>query len=653
MFKFANCPTNRTTPFVPSFRSILSSVGQREREGLSNGPGKPCVFTHPDMEPANTAEQSQAKPLGLGDRLGNYVLERQLGEGSQAEVYLARDVVLQREVAIKILHRGSDDSGEPNLEGLEEARLIASLEHTHVVRVYHVGRTSGVWYMAMEHVGGNSLRKLVGRRGVLEPIEALRCIRAAADALTCVHGIGLLHRDVKPHNLLMTYTGVVKLVDFGLAAWDPHNLAADKGPIDTRRVGTPEYLAPEVWCNKGATVQSDIYSLGATLYFLLVGRAPFIGKTIESQRGAHLEKEPPIPEELSPIVRALILRCMAKKPADRPATARDLVSDVDHTLRVLTGDRRATSIAPMWTDLGAINECLPGLRHEDRETANTAVLSLPSFVSALKRLEGAMFASQPIILFHGECQVLSRIVRLVRERRSSELYVVSRVVLLADRDSLTNVLCERFKVVPSKTAKAFDLIAKKLSEAASRKVNIRSILHVYVPTSLRPIDCNALAEVVTRLRSQDMVALIVCESREAEVFCHELDSLGHASLMAEVSMPKMSAQELEKYVETWTELSTQSRLLWTPDAHRLLRHAYYEGRAPLDHLVHNSVVLTLNAGERLVTTWQVCGAYTHQKEIQSIDEITPNWRKRPTTWPNDETRSMLEALRGNADSAKS
>src|SRR5215468_4500846 len=194
-----------------------------------------------------------APPRSTGGRVirvGNYIVERRLGSGGQADVFLARDVVLRRLVALKVLHR---TSAGPNVRALEEARLIATLDHANIVRVFHVELAEGTWYMAMEYVDGGNLELRVARAGALEPARALRYALVVADALAHAHKIGVIHRDVKPQNLLETRAGVLKLADFGLAGLRRESLENTAKPV--RLVGTPQYLAPEMWLGEPATAK--------------------------------------------------------------------------------------------------------------------------------------------------------------------------------------------------------------------------------------------------------------------------------------------------------------------------------------------------------------------------------------------------------------
>ena len=487
-----------------------------------------------------------AKKLGVGGQLGNYVLEQQLGEGAQAEVYLARDIVLQRQVAVKVLHR-SADSREPSREGLEEARLIATLEHPNIVRVYHVGRAAGIWYMAMEHVRGSNLRELVRQRGVLEPVEALRYFRSAAEALRSAHEVGVIHRDVKPHNLLVTYTGEVKLVDFGLAA-----LSAPGGATDRRRVGTPEYLPPEVWLERGASPPSDVYSLGATLFFVVTGRPPFLPSTIDGQKAAHLNNEVTLPESVPAVIRSLVAKCMAKDPQDRPQTARDLIRLADDAVRILTGDRRRTRRA----STGPVVEAIPGFEYADRERANTAVLSLPWYQAIIEQLTSALISGPPFVVFRGDRQLQGRIVRDVCERNAETLYVTSRIVLGTGGMDLVGVLCERLKVLRAAIPKVYDHIIDRWDASVGPDVDMRRVLHVHVRDDLSPADSNTLTELGCRVPGRDLVLLAVCSRDDGSRMHRELESMGHGTGVADIELPQLSAARLRKYVELWSDSAT-------------------------------------------------------------------------------------------------
>jgi serine/threonine protein kinase len=254
-----------------------------------------------------------------GRKVKRFKLIDELGEGAMGRVFLAEDTVLKRHVALKLLPAKHRD-GRPNQRTerlVREARSAASLEHPNAVHIYEIDQSGGVHYIAMELVEGGNLEKLVEMSGPMEIERACQLIAEAAEALAHAHVRGIIHRDVKPANLLLTRSGRCKVCDFGLALFD-EELDADGR---TKCVGTPYYIAPEVAQGKGATAASDLYGLGCTLFFLLTGRAPFAGTSARELMKAHVTQPLPdlrhwrqdVPDRL---VMAIEQAC-AKDPARR------------------------------------------------------------------------------------------------------------------------------------------------------------------------------------------------------------------------------------------------------------------------------------------------------------------------------------------------
>jgi eukaryotic-like serine/threonine-protein kinase len=231
---------------------------------------------------------------------GRYEIERPLGHGAMAVVDLARDVELGRPVALKRLaeNLARDDEVRPRF--LREARLAARLSHPNVVRVYDVGEADGRPFIAMEHVDGETLADLIARRGVIPAREAAALGAQAARALAAAHDAGLVHRDVKPHNLLLDRDGTLKLGDFGIA----FGLEGTQLTVAGTVLGTAAYLAPEQARGERVTAAADVYALGVVLVELLTGRP---GRTAPS----------------GPLA-GVLTRCLATDPRERP-TAGELV----------------------------------------------------------------------------------------------------------------------------------------------------------------------------------------------------------------------------------------------------------------------------------------------------------------------------------------
>jgi eukaryotic-like serine/threonine-protein kinase len=266
--------------------------------------------------------------------LGQYRLTRRLGGGGMGEVYLAEHRLLKRPCAVKFLR--SDLAAGPGLRARfrREVEVMARLTHPNTVEVYDYGQTEdGTFYYVMEYLPGLDLHEVVQRAGPLEPGRAVHVLRQVCAALREAHTLGLVHRDVKPRNIVLTQRGghhdVVKLLDFGLVRLC--NPGAGDGLLTQTGVilGTPGYMSPEQAAGETTLdARSDVYSVGAVGYFLLAGRAPFVGKSLAKVIAAQVAEAPPPLAELCPDVpadlAAVVGRCLAHEPAERYADAGEL-----------------------------------------------------------------------------------------------------------------------------------------------------------------------------------------------------------------------------------------------------------------------------------------------------------------------------------------
>ena len=279
-------------------------------------------------------------PLAPGMTLGPYEILGPLGSGGMGEVYRARDSRLDRTVAIKILpsHLSKDPLRRQRFE--REARTISGLNHPNVCTLHDVGSQDGIDYLVMEFVEGESLAQRL-EKGPLPLDQALKIAREIADALDRAHRNGIIHRDVKPGNIMLTKSGA-KLLDFGLArpgaqnaslatlsaSVPPNSPVTQEGTI----VGTFQYMSPEQVEGRELDGRTDIFSLGAVLYEMLTGQRAFAGKSQLSVASAILEKDPPPITSIKPLTpRSLdhvIRRCLAKDPDDRWQSARDLALEL-------------------------------------------------------------------------------------------------------------------------------------------------------------------------------------------------------------------------------------------------------------------------------------------------------------------------------------
>ncbi|MFO0927531.1 MAG: serine/threonine-protein kinase [Gemmataceae bacterium] len=262
-----------------------------------------------------------------GFTLGGYRVLERLGAGGVGAVYLAEHQVMRRRVAIKVLPPCSAEAPGTLERFYLEARAAAALDHPNVIHIFDFRHEGALHFLVMEYIDGPNLQQMVARRGPLPIPMACDYIRQAAQGLQHAHERGMIHRDVKPANLLVDSTGTVKILDLGLARFD----IADEHSV-TRKfnskivLGTADYLAPEQALDLHTVDhRADLYSLGATLYTLLAGRPPFHDGSIGQKLMWHQSKEPaPITDlrpETPPELAALVARLLAKKPAERVQTA--------------------------------------------------------------------------------------------------------------------------------------------------------------------------------------------------------------------------------------------------------------------------------------------------------------------------------------------
>ncbi len=259
---------------------------------------------------------------------GRYELLESLGSGGAAEVYRAEDRLLGREVALKFLRE--EYAAEPGrVERFrDEARSAASLSHPNVVQIYELGSSeAGHPFVAMEYVEGGTLKERLNASGALDPATAARTAAGIARALQAAHARGIIHRDIKPQNVLVSRSGHVKVADFGIAC-TPSSITEAKGIT-----GTVRYMSPEQAAGKNVGEASDLYSLGAVIYEMLTGFPPFSGGNQTAVALKHVNEPPMPPKELEPrvpdVMNELVLKLLAKSPAERPADAGALAEELE------------------------------------------------------------------------------------------------------------------------------------------------------------------------------------------------------------------------------------------------------------------------------------------------------------------------------------
>lgn len=274
----------------------------------------------------------------IGTTIGNYRIIERIGEGGIGEVYKAVDTTLDREVAIKALRPEFSHRADIVERFQAEAKTLARLNHPNIATLYNLIRDGDRFFMAIELVRGETFDTIIRRSGRLAPREAVKLFLQALHGIACAHGMGVVHRDIKPGNLMLTDAGVVKVMDFGIARVLGRERMTRAGSI----VGTLEYMPPEQIRGEDVDSRSDVYSLGIVLYEMLTGRVPFVSETeydlikmqVEAKPKAVRDLVAGIPVEMDEAVQ----RCLRKKPKDRFQK----VEDLEGALRKLTFEQTAT-----------------------------------------------------------------------------------------------------------------------------------------------------------------------------------------------------------------------------------------------------------------------------------------------------------------------
>lgn len=264
----------------------------------------------------------------IGRMLGAYQVTEQLGRGGMAAVYKAYHAPLNRYVAIKVLpeYFAHDPTFFDRFQ--QEAQAVARMRHPHIMQIFDFGRDGDLTYLVMEYVDGGTLQERLGKP--LPIADALHWARHVADALGYAHARGIVHRDVKPSNILLTKDGEAVLSDFGIAKMVERAVSLTKTGVG---VGTPEYMAPEQGQGLAVDGRTDIYSLGVVLYEMMTGQVPYIAETPLAIVLKHMNEPLQAPRLLNPalpdVVQALVLTCLAKDPAGRYQAAADLIRAID------------------------------------------------------------------------------------------------------------------------------------------------------------------------------------------------------------------------------------------------------------------------------------------------------------------------------------
>jgi len=319
---------------------------------------------------------------------GRYRLEAKLGSGGMSTVYLASDETLDRSVAVKVMHREMSEQEDQLQRFRQEARAVAKLTHPNVVAVIDAGEDGGHPYIVFEYVKGETLKQRISRVGALDPQEAIAYAIEVGRGLSVAHARNMVHRDIKPQNVLIDEEGRAKLTDFGIS----RQLEQDGMTATGRVLGTTDYVAPEQAMGRGADPRSDIYSLGVVLYEMLVGQVPFHADSQVGVAMKHVNEELPDVQrrrpEVSAAVALVVERSTAKDPAERYQTIAEMIGDLETALEVEAARAGST--------IGEATSVLDAVPPPQRKLSGRARWSWAAIAALLVVAGGSLLAVQLI-----------------------------------------------------------------------------------------------------------------------------------------------------------------------------------------------------------------------------------------------------------------
>jgi hypothetical protein len=626
-----------------------------------------------------TSAITEARVLDLPDltglagmKLGNYRLERLVGRGRMGAVYVAKDEALLRPTAIKILAwRAAEAHGQDPVQWfLAEARLVARINHPRVVQIYGAARHGEHCYIAMEYVAGTSAEAAVAQGGPMAPEAATDVLLQAASALHAAHRAGVVHRDVKPANLLIGAGGIAKLGDFGMAL----GLAELRTGSAHLRVGTPYYTAPEIWRGEAATASCDIYSLGATYFQLLTGRPPFPAADVAGVEQAHLRAPVPDPRELVPTLpascAALVKRALAKSPRDRHAGAQELLWEGRRVLQDLaSGPAPAAASARAAPAPGSAARCGPAVAPSlPLQGPLAEVLGFARRPFSAVDPSACPYLGEPFASIRD--RVLARIEddatpalalvgpagsgRSALARRVAAELSASRLVLVAEaqRDpAAPTVLQQLCRAAGAADGACEDdaldaLVARLGDERRQRRPAPLVVLDGIAAQHPAAAGLGAILRAAQWTRAFKL--LLVGAPGVAEALAPGGDGRGERP--PEIAIPPLEREQLSAYVWSWvaaTLAPSAPPLVVSPDALLLLALRSGGVVGEVNRIAGGMLALAAADGRRALTSWHAWAAADRERRTGPAS-LPAAALRRPHAWPPPEVIDVIDACRRSA-----
>ncbi|HEY0190915.1 MAG TPA: serine/threonine-protein kinase [Kofleriaceae bacterium] len=586
-----------------------------------------------------------------GQKLGNYRLQRILGRGNMGVVYLATDEALLRPTAVKILAWAPTDY-DPEAWFLAEARSVARLNHPSVIQIYSVARHGSYCYIAMEYVDGVSADVLVARRGVFSPERATEVVLQMTSALDLAHGANIIHRDVKPANILIKHDGTAKLGDFGTAM-------TEQGRSRSKvRAGTPHYFAPEIWRGEPATVATDLYALGATYYYLVTGRPPFDAAKVEDLAAAHQGQAVPVPAALPAVCLRVIQRALAKAPGERFESARAMAWELRGALRELeaasvTGGPtpsaelvvRRDALRPAsaaWRARGFAYEPFADLDPSAPPASAAPFDGLRRELAAQLQVAGTtlILAGPPR---SGRSTLARWLVAVGAEPGATVNAYIDLAQPSAQQGSLARRIARAFGAVGSSTAQghtALEGLLDTLSRSAGSPPVRLVVVDGVTPGSRAAADLAVLARAARTTRYFSMLVL-----GPGELAADLADAGRPGPTTPVATMPALTGPQVRDYLASWLAATRRPEappLIISVDAALLVAHRSEGQLARINALARELVAMDA----RVLTSWEAWSAPDGSGEPAPDGSGAPG--ARPDGWPTPEILEIINRCRAAA-----
>lgn len=553
----------------------------------------------------------------VGGQLGQYRIASLLGEGTQAKVYLAHDEVLGRALAVKVFKRQGEDLSAV----IREARLTATLSHRNIIQVYAVDVSSQMPYMAMEYAP-RSLEQVVERNGPMDISSALRFVRHAATALGHAHARGVVHRDIKPSNMLISESGALKLADFGLAS----RTSSKRDGL----VGTPHYMAPEIWQGDGASAMSDVYSLGCCFYFMLTGKPPFVADSYAALKELHVQRVPEFSEKIPSEISDLVQWMMAKGPDARP---QDFLPVIEQAWSLQS---RGAVAAPRSDRPPAPAELSVA------ERVAQDVVRHPRFTPPADALRRALFDNTALLGLVGPAWRLQPFLLNQFLAQHTERAFVAARISVSGRGSLLGQLSDALGEAVSVRPAVYDEIATRL--AAGLRPRMLSVVQVGIERSLSVEERSDVVELALRFRAKRVVLQVGCDQAMRDQLDGGFALAGLTNFPRWIEVQPLMLSEAWSLVEDWCG-DLPNGMGCSPSAKLLLAASVRDEPEAAPRVIHNAIAYARYGGAPVITSFACRRGAAHNGFIESHAEVDPSLLSPPGQWPDQATHQEITRLR--------